>query len=84
MALVLIRLGCSGFAIYKEHLGLFQLVLTHSGSESCTVYFLRFLFIKNILVKFENFSQLVQQVLLGSLGFRNASDCFSWFSLVRA
>ena len=51
-------LGC----FQEQQLGYFSLfgsVLTHLGSGSCTVYIPYSL--KNILVKFENFSELVVQ-----------------------
>ena len=40
MALVLIRLGGSGLAFYKEHIVLFRPVLPYPGSELSAVFFL--------------------------------------------
>ena len=40
MALVLIRLGGSGLAIYNEHSVLFYPYLTHLDSESCSLFIL--------------------------------------------
>ena len=39
VALVLIRLGGSGLAFYKEHVALFRLVLPHPGSKLSVVFF---------------------------------------------
>ena len=46
VALVLIRLGGSGLAFYKEHIALFRLVLPHPGSELSAIFFLDSLFFK--------------------------------------
>ena len=39
VALVLIRLGGSGLAFYKEHVALFRLVLPHPGSKLSVIFF---------------------------------------------
>ena len=39
MALVLIRLGGSGLAFYKEHIVLFRSILSYLGSELSTAFF---------------------------------------------
>ena len=44
VALVLIRLGGSGLAFYKEHVALFQPVLPHPSSELSATFFLDSLF----------------------------------------
>ena len=63
VALVLIRLGGSGLAFYKEHVALFQSVLPHPGSKLSTIFFLLdSLFFEESLVKFQNFSQSVVPV----------------------
>ena len=46
VALVLIRLGGSGLAFYKEHVALFWSVLPHLGSELSAVFLLDSLFFK--------------------------------------
>ena len=43
VALVLIRLGGSGLAFYKEHIVLFWPVLPHPGSELYATFFFGFL-----------------------------------------
>ena len=44
MALVLIRLGGSGLAFYREHIVLFRPVLPHPSSELSAIFFLDSLF----------------------------------------
>ena len=46
VALVLIRLGGSGLAFYKEHVALFQPVLPHPGSELSAIFFVAFLILR--------------------------------------
>ena len=72
VALVLIRLGGSGLAFYKEHIALFRLVLPHPGSELSAIFFLDSLFFKESAGKVSEFFSIgwtgwepVQQVLLG-------------------
>ena len=62
VALVLIRLGGSGFAFYKEHFALFQPVLPLPVSELSAIVFWIPYSSRNLLVKFHNFSQLVEPV----------------------
>ena len=50
VALVLIRLGGSGLAFYKEHVALFRLVLPHPGLE-LSAGFLDSLFFRESVVK---------------------------------
>ena len=50
MALVLIRLGGSGLAFYKEHIVLFQMVLSHLGSELSAIFLLDSLFFDEFVV----------------------------------
>ena len=72
VALVLIRLGGSGLAFYKEHVALFQSVLPHPGSELSTIFFLLVsLFFEESFGKVSKFFSIsctswgpVQQVLL--------------------
>ena len=62
VALVLIRLGGSGLAFYKEHIVLFRPVLPHPGSKLSTVSFLDYLFFEEFSVKVLEFSQLIEPV----------------------
>ena len=72
VALVLIRLGDSGLAFYKEHIALFRPVLSHPGSELSAVFFLLdSLFFEESFGKVSEFFSIsctswgpVQQVLL--------------------
>ena len=62
VALVLIRLGGSGLAFYKEHVTLFQLVLLHPGSKLSAIFFCIPYYLRNLFVKFQIFSQSVEPV----------------------
>ena len=57
MALVLIRLGGSGLAFYKEHIVLFRSILSYLGSELSTAFFflLDSLFFEESFVKVSDF-----------------------------
>ena len=60
MALVLIRLGGSSLAFYKEHIVLFRPVLPHPSSELRAIFFWIPYSLRNLLLKFQNFSQSVE------------------------
>ena len=55
VALVLIRLGGSGLAFYKEHVALFRLVLPYLGSELSAVFLLDSLFFEESFGKVSEF-----------------------------
>ena len=55
VALVLIRLGGSGLAFYKEHVASFRLVLPHPGLELSTIFFLDSLFFEESSGKVSEF-----------------------------
>ena len=62
VALVLLRLGGSGLAFYKELVALFQPVLSHPSLELSAIVFIITYSSRNLLVKFQNFSQSVEPV----------------------
>ena len=76
---------------FVEHIALFQPVLPYPGLELSAIYFFWIPYsLRNILVKFQIFSQLdelvepVQQVAWWQPCFINALHCFGWFALIRA
>ena len=74
MALVLIRLGGSVLAFYKEHIVLFRSILPRLGSELSAVFFLLdSLFFEESSIKVSEIFSIswiglgqVQQILLGN------------------
>ena len=61
-----------GLAFYKEHVALFQLVLTYRGLELSAIFFCWIPYsLRNFLTRFQNFSQPVGPV-------RNQFNRFCW------